>query len=390
VAKIYLIAGEISGDFIGSHLMQATERLYKSEKLPLEFTGIGGSQMEQAGLGNSLFPINQINLMGFVEIIPHLFTIAKLINHTVADIVQHAPDLLITIDSPGFTYRVAKKVRKILPDLKIIHIVAPSIWAYKPSRALKYAKVYNYLLALLPFEPPYFQQVGLNCQYIGHPIIEQNYYNKRHKDRLRQELQISIAAQLLCVTCGSRLGEITKHLPIFIAAINLVAKQFKDLEVIFVMADLNHQSIIESFLPNAEFAYHFSIKRLKAFAAADLALAKSGTNILEIAASGTPMIIAYKLNILSFLLVRLLIKIPYVSLINIIAGKEVIKELIQFNCHKTTIASELISLLDDHQKVNIQIATSEQILKQLGFKSHNSPSAIAANIIKSEILGILS
>ncbi|WP_341754036.1 lipid-A-disaccharide synthase [Candidatus Tisiphia endosymbiont of Dioctria rufipes] len=386
MAKIYLIAGEISGDFIGSHLIQNLKDIYKLEEMQLEFVGVGGSKMEEAGLEHSLFPISQINLMGFVEIIPHIFKITKLIKRTIADIIQHAPDLLITIDSPGFTYRVAKKIRAVRPNLKIIHIVAPSVWAYKPSRAMKYAKIYDYLLALLPFEPPYFQKVGLDCRYIGHPILEQYFYDDKDKELLKRELQIPVHSEVLCVTCGSRKGEITKHAPVFTAAINLLAKQFPNLEVIFVTAEPSHKSLIEPFLSDAVFNYHFSSSRLKIFAVATVALAKSGTNTLEIAACNTPMIVAYKLNILSFFLIKLLIKIPYISLINIIANKEILPEFIQFNCTKSNIADKLTSLLVDKEKAAQQVKESRKILIELGFNSPSSPSSVAAYIIKSECL----
>ncbi|WP_341748292.1 lipid-A-disaccharide synthase [Candidatus Tisiphia endosymbiont of Dascillus cervinus] len=386
MAKIYLIAGEISGDFIGSHLIQSLKDLYKLEEIQLEFVGVGGSKMEEVGLEHSLFPISQINLMGFVEIIPHIFKITKLIKRTIADIIQHAPDLLITIDSPGFTYRVAKRIRAVRPNLKIIHIVAPSVWAYKPSRAMKYAKIYDHLLALLPFEPPYFQKVGLDCRYIGHPILEQYFYDDKDKELLKQELQIPVHSEVLCVTCGSRKGEITRHAPVFTPAINLLAKKFPNLEVIFVTAESSHKSLIEPFLSDAAFNYHFSSDRLKIFAVATLALAKSGTNTLEIAACNTPMIVAYKLNILSFLLIKLLIKIPYISLINIIANKEILPEFIQFNCTKSNIADKLTSLLVDRKKAAQQVKESRKILIELGFKSPSSPSSVAAHIIKSECL----
>ncbi|XVN43182.1 MAG: lipid-A-disaccharide synthase [Candidatus Rickettsia vulgarisii] len=401
MTKIYLIAGEMSGDFIGSHLMASLKNLYELKGEEISFAGVGGRLMEEAGLENSLFPIKKINMMGFFEIIPHIFQIIKLINITVNDIIQQKPDLLITIDSLGFTYRVAKKVRKSNPNLKILHIVAPSVWAYKPSRALKYAKIYNYLFALLPFEPPYFHKVGLDCRYIGHPIMEQNFYSAEDKGRLRRELilsegipnlnDISVATQIaaltsskiLCVTCGSRKGEIIRHMPVFTKAINIVASKFPDLVVIFVIADPAHRQLIESFLTQASFNYYFSTDRLKVFAASDAALAKSGTNTLEIAASGTPMVVAYKVNILSYLLIKFLIKIKYVSLINIIAGKEILPELIQFDCTESKIATGLISLLSDQKRANIQLEESEKIFMELGFKSANSPSDIAANIIRS-------
>ena len=384
MTKIYLIAGEMSGDFIGGQLIKNLKDLYDQDG-GIELVGIGGKKMEKAGLGHSLFNIDQINLMGFAEIIPHIFTITKLINKTVDDIVSHSPDLLITIDSPGFTYRVAKKVREQSPKLKMLHIVAPSVWVYKEGRAAKYAKLYDYLFALLPFEPPYFQKVGLDCRYIGHPIVEQKYYGTNDKASLREELQIPITTKVLCVTPGSRKGEIERLLPIFSKALNIVAKQLNNIKVIFVIADPNHQTLIEAHLQDALFQYSFSQDKINIFAASDVALAKSGTNTLEIAASDTAMIVAYKLNIFSYFLVRWLIKIRYVSLINIIASKAIIPELIQFDCTSEKISSHLIELLTNADKATLQTQEANSVLQTLGFKSSSSPSNIAAKIIKSEI-----
>ncbi|MCC8368719.1 MAG: lipid-A-disaccharide synthase [Rickettsia endosymbiont of Oxypoda opaca] len=379
MAKIYFIAGEMSGDFIGSRIIG-----HLKNNKELEFTGIGGKMMEEAGITKSLFPISEISLMGFIEIIPKFLKIKRLIALTVDDIINSAPDILITIDSPGFTYRVAKRLKKALPELKMIHIVAPSVWAYKPERAIKYAKIYDCLFALLPFEPPYFTKVGLDCRYIGHPIIEQEFYND--KLALRRELKIGDKEKILCVTVGSRRGEILRHLPIFIPAINNIAENYPNLTVIFTLADPSHEKIIQPFLVNTKFNYIFSNERLKSYAVADLALAKSGTNTLEIAASNTPMIVAYKLNIFSFFIIKLLIKIKYACLINIIADKEIIPEFIQFSCRSTLITSKLEELLLSPQKSQAQIVESQAALKQLGLKSSQTPSLTAAKIIEKEFL----
>lgn len=375
MAKIYFIAGESSGDFIGQQLIQNLGK-------DISFVGVGGPMMEASGMGKTLFPINKINLMGFVEILPHIFMLNKLIKNTINDILNHQPDILITIDSPGFTYRVAKKIRLLLPSLKIIHVVAPSVWAYKPSRALKYAKVYDCLFALLPFEPQYFHRVGLDCRYIGHPILEQKFYHD--KSLLKKELQIT--GTLLCVTAGSREGEILKHLPIFYKTLEIVATKYTDLKVIFVLSNPSHEFLIKQFLLNANFKYSFSMDRLKIFAAADIALAKSGTNTLEIAASRTPMIVAYKLNSLSYWFVKALAKIRFISLINIIPNREILPEFIQFNCTPSILSAALIKLLSDQQNAEQQITQSSEILSQLGFQSKSCPSLIAAQIIKSEFL----
>ncbi|ABV74777.1 lipid-A-disaccharide synthase [Rickettsia akari str. Hartford] len=379
MTKVYFIAGETSGDFIGGRIIQNL----KSNK-GVEFTGIGGKCMEEAGNFKSLFPITCINLMGFVEILPHIFNLKKLIDKTVQDIINSQADLLITIDSPGFTYRVAKQLRKLLPKLKMIHIVAPSVWAYKDGRAVKYAKIYDCLFALLPFEPPYFTKVGLDCRYIGHPIMEQEFYSD--KIALREEFKIDKNERVLCVTLGSRQGEIRKHLPVFISSIEEIFKSCNNLKVIFTLANPAHEAIIKPFLEDVQFHYLFSSARLKAYAVADAALAKSGTNTLEIVASGTPMVVAYQVNLISFFIIRLLIKIKYVTLINIIAGSEIIPEFIQFNCRASLISNTLQELLFNSKKAYKQVIESQKILQTLGLKSNRSPSYIAAEIIKQEFL----
>ncbi|WP_341786881.1 lipid-A-disaccharide synthase [Rickettsia endosymbiont of Cantharis rufa] len=363
MTKIYFIAGEMSGDFIGGRIIQ-----HLKDNKEIKCIGVGGKYMEEAGSFKSLFPITFINLMGFVEILPHILKLKKLIDKTVEDIINSKADLLITIDSPGFTYRVAKRVRKLLPKLKMIHIVAPSVWAYKEDRAVKYAQIYDCLFALLPFEPPYFTKVGLDCRYIGHPIMEQEFYSD--KITLREEFKIDENERVLCITLGSRKGEILRHLPVFISSIEEIFKICKNLKVIFTLSNSAHEVIIKPFLEDVKFNYLFSTERLKTYAVADIALAKSGTNTLEIAASGTPMIVAYKVNILSFFIIKLLIKIKYVTLINIIADKEIIPEFIQFNCKANLINSKLQELLFNSTKTYEQVIESQKILQKLGFESN--------------------
>ncbi|AFC74632.1 lipid-A-disaccharide synthase [Rickettsia parkeri str. Tate's Hell] len=377
MTKIYFIAGEVSGDFVGGRIMQHLKNntgvqlnspVSSFVNDAVQFVGVGGKYMEEAGSFKSLFPITSINLMGFVEILPHIFKLKKLIDKTVEDIINSKADLLITIDSPGFTYRVAKRVRKLLPKLKMIHIVAPSVWAYKEGRAVKYAKIYDCLFALLPFEPPYFTKVGLDCRYIGHPIMEQEFYSD--KIALREEFKIDENERVLCVTLGSRKGEILRHLSVFVSSIEEIFKSCNNLKVIFTLANPAHEAIIKPFLEDVKFNYLFSSERLKTYAVADVALAKSGTNTLEIAASGTPMIVAYKVNLISFFIIRLLIKIKYVTLINIIADKEIVPEFIQFNCRANLISNKLQELLFNSKKAYEQVIESQKILQQLGFKSN--------------------
>ena len=233
--------------------------------------------------------------------------------------------MVITIDSPGFTFRVASKIREISPHIKLVHMVAPSVWAYKPGRAKKYAQIYDHILTLLPFEPQYFTEHGLASTYIGHPVLEQAFL--KGSAGLREEMNIMNDLKVIAVTPGSRKSEIAKHMPIIRKAFDKLSTTYK-IKALFVQPDESNIQEISKYLGSTNFDYGFSTNRLKSFAVSDCALAKSGTNTLEINASGTPMIIGYKLNALTYYLLRLMIKVKYVSLINIIPNREIIPEYI--------------------------------------------------------------
>lgn len=361
---IYLIAGEVSGDAIGAKLMTQLAKLLPDAK----FHGVGGSAMEAQGL-SSFFKYDQINLMGFVEILPHIFLLRKLIHQTVDDIVTKNPAVLVTIDAPGFCYRVAKLVRKACPHMKMVHVVAPSVWAYKPGRATKFAAIYNHMLTLLPFEPPYFEAVGLPATCIGHPVFDQEFGGG---DEFRTRHGIARDAKVVVVTPGSRKGEIARHLPVFLKALEGVRRRYKDL-VVVIPSSLS--------LPVEDCITIDHSQRLSAYAAADVALAKSGTNTLEIAASGTPMIVAYKMNFLTFWAVKLMAKIKYASLINIVANREVIPELLQHEATPANLTAGLLKILDNPEVAKEQIEESTKSLKAMGFGGKSSPTELAAKVI---------
>lgn len=385
--KIYIIAGESSGDYIGSLLIKELKNLNHANA----FKGVGGHLMEQEAGFTSLFPIKHINIMGFAEIIPHLFHLYHLVQLTVNDIIKWKPDVLITIDSPGFTYRVAQSVHKITniheKKIKLIHLCAPSVWAYKPSRAFKYAQIYDHLLALLPFEPPYFTKVNLPCTYIGHPILEQNFCCE--KTQARNILSINLNRTVICVTVGSRLNEIKMHLPIFCKALNLIQKDFTNLEVIFVLNNDHYLNLVIDFLTspnnNIKFQFKCTANKIIAYAAADVAIAKSGTNVLEIAASNTPLIVAYKANWLSFTLIKMIIKIKHITILNLLSSYPYIPELIQKDCNPKTLAYHAMNLLSNSKLAQEQIKHSQTILNKLKNQDKTPPSVLAAKIIKNII-----
>jgi len=374
--KLYIIAGETSGDFIGGLLISAIKRLIK-DRDNATFYGVGGKKMGDEGI-KSLFPISYISLMGFFEVLPHIFRLHSLINKTVEDIITQNPDVLITVDSPGFTYRVASKVRESAPHIKLVHIVAPSVWAYKPGRAKKYAKIYDHLLTLLPFEPAYFKACGLQTTCIGHPILEQAFYVG--SKGLKQELNISEHVKVIAVTPGSRLGEISRHMPIIRQVFDELSSTHA-IKIIFVQPDESNIQNILKYLDSAKFEFGFSTDRLKIFAASDCALAKSGTNTIEIAASGTPMIVGYKLSPITFFFLKLLIKIKYASLINILSNREIVPEYIQSDFNAENVTQAISDLLSNTKRSKIQVAESQRVLESIGFNSDQKPSDIAAKII---------
>lgn len=378
MTRIYIIAGEPSGDSLGASLIESLLSLAPKT----EIVGVGGKKMHAAGL-RSLFAIDEISMMGFFEILPHIFKLRELIDKTAADVVAKQPDILVTIDSPGFTYRVAKKVQKLKTGIKMVHLVAPSVWAYRPGRAVKYAKVYDHLLTLLPFEPKYFEKVGLPATFIGHPVLDQNFY--QDKREAREELGLKEKQQVVCVTPGSRKGEIVRHMPIFKEALDLLATKVGDIEALFVLANLKDEALVKSFLAGAKFSYRLSHDHLASFAAADVALAKSGTNTLEITASGAPMVVAYRLSTLSYLLIRSIIKVGHASLVNIIAKEEIIPELIQFDATAENIAEELLLLLSMPEAREFQVREAGKILARLKNPTGEAASLKAAHIILQQI-----
>jgi lipid-A-disaccharide synthase len=376
--RFYFIAGENSGDFIAARIINSIKK-NNNDRDDIVFYGVGGPQMNAESV-TSLFDFQEINMMGFFEILPHIFRIKNLINKTVLDIINNKIDVLVTIDSPGFTFRVAKKIRQMMPLIKLVHIVAPSVWAYKEGRAKKYSKVYDKLLALLPFEPPYFTKYGLSTEFIGYPALEQNFYIK--SKNLRHEFNIANNEKIIAITPGSRKSEISRHMPIIKDALDSLARKHK-ITAIFVQPNDLYASYIKQYLTDAKFNFLFSDKRLQSFALSDVALAKSGTNTLEISASGTPMIIGYKLNFLTYFILKIFIKIKYVNIINIISNKEIIPEYIQLDFTAKNISEALSKLISNSNESSLQVQNAKKILKTIGLDNEQTPTDKAADIIFS-------
>jgi len=373
MTKLYFIAGEASGDFLGSKIIS---NLLEENK-DLKIYGIGGDKMLAAGLKESLFPMNKISLMGIFEVLWHVLEIRGLIKKTVEHILKVNPQVLITIDSPGFNFRVVEEIKKLAPHIVRVHVVAPSVWAYKPERAIKTAWIYNHLLTLLPFEPPLFEKYGLKSDFIGHPIFEQDF-DRREDPELTDFVSLS-KEPIIAITPGSRVSEIKMHLRVFASAV--LQSDFPEAKCIIVCASEDHKILIQKILKGTRLQYITTLDKIAAFHIADLVIAKSGTNTLEIAACETPMIVGYKFNILTWQYLKRLLKVKYASLINIFADHPIIPELIQNNCKPEKISEKLNSFIKDSTLRKNQVIRSSQVLEQMGLKQDISPAQKAAELI---------
>ncbi len=374
--KIFIIAGEASGDLYGAKLMNSLRDIYKGK---INFYGIGGNRMNSEGL-SSIFPMSEISIMGFLEIIPHIPNVLNRINQTVSEILKLRPDVVITIDSPGFNCRVVKKLQD--SNIKLVHYVAPTVWAYKPKRAQKFAKLFDHLLLLLPFEPPYFDAVGLANTFVGHPIVETTIGNV-NKAEFRKKHQIDNSDILLCLMPGSRSTELTKLLNIFLETALILKAKHKNLKIIIpTLPPLAKQiKYAADYLDLDTIVVDNEDEKYAAYQASDIALVKSGTASLEVALSGCPMIIAYKINHISYLILKRMIKIKYANLINLILDKELIPELLQEKCFPKNLAESLEKLINSKDLRSKQIAESTAVFKQLGKDESSTPSEKASKKI---------
>lgn len=375
--RLYMIAGEASGDQLGGMLVQELRSLNPE----IEYRGIGGFSMMQQGVA-SLFPMRELSLMGFAEILPHLWNLKKRINQAVEDIEQFKPDILLTIDAPGFNFRVVKKLKERgIHVPRYIHYVAPTVWAYKPERADITANLFDHLLCLLPFEPIYFED-KMKVDFTGHPMAWW-WKSKGFAEGFRTRHHIQADIPLIACFPGSRVNELKYHLPVMRTALEHIAKQVPDIHcAIYIREEILHETYeLTRRWPCPLTLCHDITQKKQLFAASTAAIAKSGTISLECALSGLPSITIYKAHPISAWYIRNKIKTPFVHLANILAGKAVIPELLQENCTAEKISQEVLSLLKNEATRNMQLDALQNISHQLGTDEAVSPSMKAAQII---------
>ena len=372
--KIFLIAGEPSGDHIGAMLI---EKIRDQAPCKVQFFGVGGPEMEAKG-HLSIFPMKELSVMGIVEVLPHLPRILSRVRQTVNSVISEDPDILITIDSPGFSNQVVARLR----DHRAIkvHYVAPTVWAWRPWRVHKYKKNYDMVLALLPFEPPFFEKVGLPCHYVGHPVLEYGA-DKGNGPLFRERHGISAKAVVLCILPGSRRGEVRRLAPIFGTVLNILLKRGYSFHIFIPTVETVAKTLPDYVRdwPVTVTILSDSKEKYDLMAASNAAIAASGTVSLELALAKVPTIIAYKVASVTAPILGLLLKVKFVNLINIILNKEVVPERLQHLCKPVIIADDLERLLDDKEKEK-QLREVSPALKKLGV-GEKPPSSRAAQVI---------
>ncbi|MDV7141503.1 lipid-A-disaccharide synthase [Tropicimonas sp. TH_r6] len=348
--RVFIVAGEPSGDKLGAALMAGLTALAPN----VSFHGIGGEQMQAQGM-ESLFPISELSLMGIVEILPKYLHIRRRLFQTVTEAVDFAPDVLITIDLPAFNIRLAKEIRKRVPGLRTVHYVAPTVWAWRPGRAEKMAPSIDQVLALLPFEPPYMEKAGMRCDFVGHPVVAETQATAEDATRFRETFAIAPDVPLVLALPGSRGGEIKRLAPVFGETLEVVLAECPEARVVVptvsakadamqaALRDWPGQPILLD--PRGRSPEAAAAEKRAAFAAADVALAASGTVSLELAAANTPMVIAYDANWLTREIVSRMMLVETFTLVNLVSETRAVPEFIGEACRPDRIAPALLELI---------------------------------------------
>lgn len=375
---IYLIAGEASGDVLGARLMAAL----RQRRPDLRFAGIGGERMRAQGL-QTLFPLHELALMGLLEVLPNLMRLRRRLRQTVADIAALRPAVVVTIDSPGFTLRVLRAIAGL--DIPRAHYVAPQAWAWRESRVRHFPGLWDRLLCLLPFEPAFFARHGLDAEFVGHPVLESGA-DTGDAARFRARHAIAADARIVTLMPGSRSTEIGRLLPVLGRTLELLAPRMPALVPVVAVAEPVADAVlagVRSWPGNAVVVTELADKH-DAFAASDAALTKSGTSTLELALAGVPMLVTYRVNPLTAAIARRLVKVKYAALVNLLAGRELVPELIQQHSTPPRLAAVLETLLSDPSAADAQRIGFRAVLDSL-----RPPVGLPSEAAAEAVLGLI-
>ena len=375
--KFFIIAGEKSGDLLGSKILQ------NINKNVFDIYGIGGELMLKNGLKESLFPMEELSLMGIFEILPKIFNLLRRIKQTAEYIIKLQPDVVLTIDSPDFCFRVMKLVKKLDKENKIkkVHFIAPSVWAYREKRAEKISKIYDLLFCILPFEPSYFEKYGLKTIFVGHPLYDTTEYNNIQSNTENNNIQNN---NIISITLGSRKGEVNRFYPIIIDVIKKLNRE--DIKYYFLATNYTYDLIINKLkqdnIQNIEVIKENKNDIIKR---SILVISKSGTNTLENAGFAVPMVVFYKFGFLTNIIAKRIkkkSKVKFATIINIINNKEIIPECLLNNCNSDYIYNKTKDLLDNPELIKEQVENNLKTIKILGYNNNNNSGNIIAKKIE--------
>ncbi len=376
---IWLLAGEASGDVLGARLMLAL----RARRPDLQFAGVGGPRMLAAGLPHSLFPMADLAVMGLAEILPRLRLLGNRLNMAVADIEARRPDLVVTIDSPGFCIRLLKRIRGL--GLKRVQYVAPQVWAWRESRVKSFPGLWDRLLCLLPFEEAFFARHNLPVRFVGHPVL-QSGADQGNEARFRARHDIAPDAPILILMPGSRRNEAPRLLPVFGETVALLLRDFPNL-VPVIPASPVVQSLVQQTAaswPAKPLVITDIDEKHDAYAAAGAALTKSGTSTLELALAGVPMAVTYRVNPITGALARRLIKVHFVAMVNLLAGRALVPELLQQDCTPEKLRATVRALLTDPALACEQRAGFAEVTRSL-----RAPAGLPADAASIEVIDLL-
>lgn len=378
--KIFIIAGEDSGDKLGSAIIDSLREAFDGS---INFVGIGGNGMMNRGL-DSIFPMSDLSVMGLVEIALQYPNLKNRLNQTIQSILDEKPDILLTIDAPEFCFRVAKKIKLSNKNIPIAHYVAPSVWAWRPNRAKKISEFVDHILALFPFEPRYFRDVGIKCDFVGHPIVTESLADEESIAEFKNEYSLADEPIILCLP-GSRKSEIDRLMPVFGETLEKFSNILPSARFVLPSTPNIYEyskkylgsmpkDII--FLSPEKIGIDKYLKFKKAsFKISSLALAASGTVSLELAANNTPMVIGYDMGFLSRQIIGLMLKTETVNLVNLITGNRNIPECLGANFKSENLFLEMVRVYSNNQNQIKDFRTTMDLLGQ----NNEPPNDRAAN-----------
>jgi len=375
--KVFIVAGELSGDLLGEGLIIELKKMTND----IEIFGVGGSKMIAQGL-KPIFNIKFLSIMGIFEVILKIPKVIKLLNLAKSKIIEINPDIVITIDAPGFNFRLQKSIKSL--GIKQIHYVAPSVWAWKSYRAKKITKFLDHLLVLFPFEKKFFIKEGLSTTFVGHPIAFDDYYNN-NQYFLEKSLNEN-ALKKIVILPGSRISEIKKLMPVFIKAAELLNKNYKEIKF-YIVTLTEYKTIIMEYFKDTNLNFYITSshdERYNIYGKADFALCASGTVTIELAKASTAMLVVYKLHFITWFILKAMVKVKTATIINIILKENVIPELFQQDVNELNIHRIIKNYLDDDNLNKIQIKKLKIAINELK-SGTNDPSYIAAKSVLSYI-----